>query len=137
MRISDWSSDVCSSDLLKVPFARCGDGVARHVSAVTSPRQGPFHCLGCGDVLTLRQPVNKRRHFAHRPDSLCTGETALHRYVKELLAATRTLTPPALVLEEERVRQLVFAAGTYARSDERRVGKECVRQCRSRVLPST
>lgn len=99
--------------LLKVPFARCVDGVARHVSAVTSLRQGPFHCLDCGEVLTLRQPVNKRRHFAHRPDSLCTGETALHRYAKELLAAARTLTLPALVLEEERVRQTVFAADTY------------------------
>lgn len=99
--------------LLKVPFARCGDGVARHVSAVTSLRQGPFHCLDCGEVLTFRQPVNKRRHFAHCPDSLCTGETALHRYAKELLAAARTLTLPALVLEEERVRQTVFAAGAY------------------------
>lgn len=99
--------------LLKVPFARCGDGVARHVSAVTGVRQGPFHCLDCGEVLTLRQPINKRRHFAHRPDSLCTGETALHRYAKELLAAARTLTLPALVIEEERVRQAVFAAGTY------------------------
>jgi hypothetical protein len=100
--------------LLKVPFARCGDGLARHVSAVTGLRQGPFHCLDCGESLTLRQPVNKRRHFAHRPDSLCAGETALHRYAKELLAAARTLTLPALVLEEDRVRQTVFSAGTYA-----------------------
>lgn len=99
--------------LLKVPFARCGDGVARHVSAVTSLRQGPFHCLDCGEPLTLRQPIDKRRHFAHRPDSLCTGETALHRYAKELLATAKTLTLPALILEEEGVRQTVFAAGTY------------------------
>jgi len=100
--------------MLKVPFARCGDKVARHVSAVTSVRQGPFHCLDCGETLTLRQPIDKRRHFAHRPDSLCTGETALHRYAKELLATAKTLTLPALVLEEERLRQTVFAAGTYA-----------------------
>ncbi|MBN8812373.1 MAG: hypothetical protein J0I39_13800 [Sphingomonas sp.] len=111
--------------LLKVPFARCGDGVARHVSAVAGARQGPFHCLDCGELLNLRQPVDKRRHFAHRPDSLCTGETALHRYAKELLTAARTLTLPALVLEEERVRQLVFEAGTYAFdavSPEHRIG---------------
>lgn len=99
--------------LLKVPFARCDDGIARHVSAVTGLTQGPFHCLDCGEVLTLRQPINKRRHFAHRPDSLCAGETALHRYAKELLAAAKTLTLPALVLAEERVRQTVFTAGTY------------------------
>lgn len=98
---------------LKVPFARCRDGIARHVSAISGLDQGPFHCLGCEEELTLRRPVNKRKHFAHRPDSLCTGETALHRYAKELLAAARTLTLPELVLEEERVRQTVFAAGTY------------------------
>jgi hypothetical protein len=98
---------------LKVPFARCSDGVARHVSTITGLHQGPFRCLGCDEILTLRRPVNKRQHFAHRPDSLCTGETALHRYAKELLAAARTLTLPALVLEEERVRQVVFTAGTY------------------------
>lgn len=101
-------------DLLKVPFARCGDGIARHVSAVTSFGPGPFHCLDCGQLLTLRRPVDKRRHFAHRPDSMCTGETALHRYAKELLASARTLTLPDLVLEEGRVRQIVFAAGTYS-----------------------
>ncbi|TGX49080.1 hypothetical protein E5A73_19735 [Sphingomonas gei] len=99
--------------LLKVPFARCGDAIARHVSAVTDLTQGPFHCLDCSEVLTLRQPINKRRHFAHRPDSLCAGETALHRYAKELLAAAKTLTLPGLVLEAERVQQTVFAAGIY------------------------
>jgi hypothetical protein len=110
---------------LKVPFARCGDGAARHVSAVTGLDQGPFRCLGCEEELTLRRPVNKRKHFAHRPDSLCTGETALHRYAKELLAVARTLTLPILVLEEERVRQIVFEAGTYefeAVFPERKIG---------------
>ncbi|MBP2513814.1 hypothetical protein [Sphingomonas sp. PvP018] len=100
--------------LLKVPFARCGDGVARHVSAVLGSDRGPFRCLDCGEVLTLRRPIDKRRHFVHRPDSRCTGETALHRYAKELLAVARTLTLPALMLEAERVRQTVFEAGVYA-----------------------
>lgn len=100
--------------LLKVPFARCGDGVARHVSAVLGSDRGPFRCLDCGEVLTPRRPIDKRRHFAHRPDSRCTGETALHRYAKELLAVARTLTLPALMLEAERVRQTVFEAGVYA-----------------------
>lgn len=72
---------------LKVPFARCGDQIARHVSAVASARMGPFHCLDCGEPLMLREPIHKRRHFVHRPDSLCTGETALHRYGKELWRA--------------------------------------------------
>lgn len=98
---------------LKVPFARCGDGVARHVSTIASLREGPFRCLDCEEVLTLRQPVNKRRHFAHRPDLQCAGETALHRYAKELLALRKTLTLPALVLHEEGVFEEVFATGSY------------------------
>src|SRR3546814_1598296 len=32
MRISDWSSDVCSSDLWAIIFPRTGDDVARHPS---------------------------------------------------------------------------------------------------------
>lgn len=98
---------------LKVPFARCGDGVARHVSSVADPRQGPFRCLDCEEVLTLRQPRNKRQHFAHRPDSQCTGETALHRYAKEILATSKTLTLPSLILHDEGIEEMVFVAGIY------------------------
>lgn len=102
---------------LKVPFARCGDSVARHVSSVADLRQGPFRCLDCEEVLTLRQPRNKRQHFAHRPDSQCTGETALHRYAKEILAARKTLTLPSLILRKEGIEERVFAAGTYQFDD--------------------
>ena len=99
---------------LKVPFARCGDGVARHVTAVCDLKLGPFICLDCEERLTLRRPSNKRPHFAHRPDSLCSGETALHRYAKELLGRSRTLTLPVLVLQSEGLQQRVFEAGTYS-----------------------
>lgn len=99
---------------LKVPFARYGDGISRHVSAVSGISQGPFQCLDCCEALTLRQPRAKRRHFAHRPDSLCTGETALHRYAKELLTARATLTLPGLVLQEEGVIEIIFQAGTFS-----------------------
>lgn len=98
---------------LKVPFARCGDGVARHVSSVANHRQGPFRCLDCEEVLTLRQPRNKRQHFAHRPDSQCTGETALHRYAKEILAASKMLSLPSLFLQDEGIEERVFVAGIY------------------------
>src|SRR3546814_3647682 len=73
MRISDWSSDVCSSDLHRLRRRRGGVALLHHHPA---------------DVL------------GHR------------------LAA------------------LVHAAGAQVdRSEERRVGKECVRTCRSRWLP--
>src|SRR3546814_2061081 len=69
-RISDWSSDVCSSDLIVLPF-------------------------GC----------NRRYNICS--DDVARGPVA------------------------ERIAKLEFTI----RSEERRVGKECVRKCRSRWSP--
>lgn len=98
---------------LKVPFARCGDGVARHVSQIRAREHRPFHCLDCDEPLTLRSYVNKRTHLAHQPGSQCAGETALHIYAKELLARERTLTFPALTLREEGIDELVCEGGVF------------------------
>src|SRR3546814_6518148 len=38
MRISDWSSDVCSSDLFPLSLAACGAGVALDEMAKETPR---------------------------------------------------------------------------------------------------
>jgi hypothetical protein len=98
---------------LKVPFARCTDGVARHVSAVSERSLGPFKCLDCEQPLLLRRPKSKRAHFSHRADSICNGETALHRYAKELLALRKTLTLPPLVLQESGLTETVSNGGVY------------------------
>jgi hypothetical protein len=98
---------------LKVPFARCADGIARHVTSVSKQTIGPFTCLDCEMPLTLRQPSNRRAHFAHRPDAHCAGETALHRYAKELLAQRKFLTLPILTVQDEGLSELVFKAGIY------------------------
>lgn len=99
---------------LRVPFAACGDGVVRHVEQITSPRQGPFICLGCEERLTLRLPKVNRRHFAHRSDSRCSGETALHLYAKLLLLAVRRVTLPALILRDGGLQEVVFEGGEFA-----------------------
>lgn len=99
---------------LKVPFARCADDIPRHVTAIPALYVGQFHCLDCEERLTLRRPRDKRAHFAHRPDSLCAGETALHQYAKELLEQRKTLTLPALTLQEEGLSETVFKLGVYA-----------------------
>src|SRR3546814_2610447 len=52
MRISDWSSDVCSSDLEAV--AHAPEGGDQHDSAVR--RRDPQVLLSGGDVLRLNQP---------------------------------------------------------------------------------
>src|SRR3546814_9503209 len=76
MRISDWSSDVCSSDLAEL------------------------------DQREARRPEEKAAH---------------HRAV-----AVQARSAPA---------SLTVCIMTTARSEERRVGKECVSTCRSRWSP--
>src|SRR3546814_12228750 len=95
MRISDWSSDVCSSDLAGIEL------VAR-------------------DVVTAvdREHVDPRR---------IGGIPAFVR-----------VHPGVVGAEAERAGtgfQAVVGAGIQARSEERRVGKECVSTCRSRWSP--
>src|SRR3546814_2404557 len=81
MRISDWSSDVCSSDL-------------------SEPRQG------------------KRA----RPRSSEKIE----------IAGSQPRQPDG---RKQRPHRQIFAIGDQMRSEERRVGKECVSTCRSRWSP--
>src|SRR3546814_11848856 len=94
MRISDWSSDVCSSDL--------------EVAAVKAVRDGPIHQedLAVGDAAATL-PVG---HRAPEP----VGLTRLaHRDPVHRDGAAD-------------------ATDLLSRSEERRVGKECVSTCRSR-----
>src|SRR3546814_5814646 len=85
MRISDWSSDVCSSDLLIV--------------VLTSIKQE-------GEKLTL---VGRSQSKAR-----------VSTYMRNLEGSGWMTTPELSIIE---------------RSEERRVGKECVSTCRSRWLP--
>src|SRR3546814_12593774 len=90
MRISDWSSDVCSSDLFS---RRAGFGLA---------------WVGL-EVLGIA---------AFAGSSLLLGWLLLP-----------ALATPRLTLA------IIVAAIVKARSEERRVGKECVSTCRSRWSP--
>src|SRR3546814_5416605 len=80
MRISDWSSDVCSSDL---------DGMWAHKP-------------GFGSLVEAMSGFAAMNGFGDRAPVL-----------------------PPLALAD-------MVAGLYGRSEERRVGKECVSTCRSR-----
>src|SRR3546814_19335635 len=92
MRISDWSSDVCSSDLDEV----------------------------CGGFLSIN-PV--------RPGHvLLVPRVAVDHWID--------LEPP-IVAHLGRIAQMVGQSlREIFRSEERRVGKECVSTCRSRWSPS-
>src|SRR3546814_18641513 len=97
MRISDWSSDVCSSDL-------------RNMNPISDRNQVNVYDFRARDVDTFA--------YTH-PDMLILfsagnlGNTFLHN--------DNTVATPG--------------TSKNARSEERRVGKECVSTCRSRWSP--
>src|SRR3546814_15869308 len=101
MRISDWSSDVCSSDLIIVCTVECNQGVMYPVA------EGGVTCHATGG-----SKPQCRRIGLH-------GAQACRR-TKDL-AEGGWLHLHALAISR--------------RSEERRVGKECVSTCRSRWSP--
>src|SRR3546814_11538775 len=97
MRISDWSSDVCSSDL-------CGRLVrADRLSGLCAAAcAGDFHRLD-----HLRHPTK---------------------------TPSRCLLHPEIQWSKK-MTEITVNGMTCTRSEERRVGKECVSTCRSRWSP--
>src|SRR3546814_12459185 len=102
MRISDWSSDVCSSDL--------GDVKAERIEL-----KGLLQDIADSDRFS--GPLTLYSDFATRGDS----EAALVSNLSGDGTLTGTVTVATKVEEQ--------------RSDERRVGKECVSTCRARWSP--
>src|SRR3546814_20347462 len=103
MRISDWSSDVCSSDL--------GRSRARRAPAdVLGPPGNTDHELAAPSALAMAQAVTSM---------------PLPRGRLECAADVRVRAPPLAVRAADLVR-------ADDRSEERRVGEECVSPCRSR-----
>src|SRR3546814_12966100 len=101
MRISDWSSDVCSSDL-----QHCG----RSVRISGSPR------------ISFEMRVEKFGQLWF--DAL---EQAIRKTPAEPLDPTGFGVDQPLQTDSP-----LAGEACDKRSEERRVGKECVRQCRSR-----
>src|SRR3546814_12139727 len=107
MRISDWSSDVCSSDLLHVA-GRSGAAFL----CVFPGLHGRHAWVG-----DFRQPD---------PDGVLLGADQ-----PVLIPADRLLAPPRRCPA-----RCLHGLDGDRRSDERRVGKEVVSTCRSRCSPS-
>src|SRR3546814_14005493 len=100
MRISDWSSDVCSSDL---------------GNPIDAPK-APFHQAQWG--ATLGGPLRKDRTFFFLS------------YEQFDVDASNVVT-----IDEHVARALERQGFPVERSEERRLGKECVSTCRSRWSP--
>src|SRR3546814_16896884 len=97
MRISDWSSDVCSSDLYHLQLSENVVGISAHMPVVAVAHD----LAACGDHDTAQLAPLLIVHAGY--------EVAVWR--------------PPLGVEN------------VGRSEERRVGKECVSTCRSRWSP--
>src|SRR3546814_15595564 len=136
MRISDWSSDVCSSDLdlaQFLPHHEFDRTIARlscagqHLQAVGKQ----IVIQGWRLVLADQQPVDVDDESAPRSQVLPALKQGLSCQVTGVdLKALKTLPPRPFTQGE-----LVKAMKSVASSEERRVGKECVRTCRSRGSP--
>src|SRR3546814_11821000 len=104
MRISDLSSDVCSSDLLEGVRGKDLENTRRRIDAIIRPDLGQ-HRVSKLESKTITDWMNK---LASSPARLRTAKGADQNY-----------------------REMVDSE----RSEERRVGKECVSPCRSRWSP--
>src|SRR3546814_17431943 len=109
MRISDLSSDVCSSDLLPLtPF---------------NIRHG------------YPEDIFQFRVIVHKPD-VCWLRPTIHDETRGgavdcLIDRVRYLR----FLDVVKIAKVCERVVLFSRSEERRVGKECVSKCRSRGLP--
>src|SRR3546814_14952696 len=140
MRISDWSSDVCSSDLstalAPIDFV---DTVASSI---------PFSHFERGEVnekflYAIGSPtLNRFAHEQQGATELISGIGGI--YIADRIAG-RLFRPGSLVMSGIRqlpgVRAVAAMDKQYqlslrARSEERRVGKEWVSTCRSRWSPN-
>src|SRR3546814_13894084 len=103
MRISDWSSDVCSSDLLRAMLAGAFEPVLDEPlpAGLAALAKSP----GQADIVDFA--AAKERRSARRAP-----------FVQRWGSIAATL-----------------AVGIVARSEERRVGKECVGTCSTRGSP--
>src|SRR3546814_16124382 len=109
MRISDWSSDVCSSDLqvrlgLHVEIARDGEQAVEHL---------PYA------EFLYRLAAHRLAHRAQGGREF--GPVMMRGHI--------------LGLEMDFRHAAIVAGEQPIRSDERRVGKECVSKCRFRWSP--
>src|SRR3546814_20685230 len=111
MRISDWSSDVCSSDLRAMrPHLAARQGIARTFQNVALFKgMSTLDNIMTGRILKMKSNIFQQAVYwgANRREEIA------HREVVEQIV-------DFLAIEANR------------RAEERRVGKECVSQCRSR-----
>src|SRR3546814_13139405 len=103
MRISDWSSDVCSSDLLD-PNINPDEPVLAEVEAIIAAHWKAL-----------------RAKFSEKPVPIIRA-VILHALYN-------------IGIGDSKIARIIYLTATNYKSEERRVGKECVSTFRSRWSP--
>src|SRR3546814_12895894 len=129
MRISDWSSDVCSADLLLdlSVLGQVSETALTRDAEIALRADGLPNTFVPGRNLlffTLAAALASRRDLRHLVGGMC--ETDFSGYPD---CRDDTLKSLQVTLN------LGMATRSVLRSEERRVGKECVSTCRSRGWP--
>src|SRR3546814_13095191 len=128
MRISDWSSDVCSSDLriAVVDFdVHHGNGTQAAFWSdpdlfYASTHQSPLY-PGTGSA--RERGVNA--NIVNVPLPTAAGSQQFRQAMRDFVVPALTSFQP----------EFLFVSAGFDRSEDRRVGKECARTCRSRWAP--
>src|SRR3546814_15381583 len=119
MRISDWSSDVCSSDLNR------DVGDARDLDAAGQVEGRNRRNFDWNCAASVRHAASETREGSERKPATVVSRTAAR-------AKMRWAEDIAREVRDRQIRKQTLLA---VRSEERRVGKECVSTCRSRWSP--
>src|SRR3546814_13263887 len=117
MRISDWSSDVCSSDLDVAMSAEQGEAYQKLASSLTQQLK---EALRKRDTTLLGVVLNTLLAW---PDCCFRAETVRHPRTREVLAFTPAQFNELEVMPKERELIDLCRQEKEARSEERRVGK--------------
>src|SRR3546814_14413552 len=117
MRISDWSSDVCSTDLIILK-----QNMAKSQETVNKKEK---------EKKRLKKKQDKEQKREERKSTSSKGKSLeeMYAYVDE--NGDLTFTPPD-PKKRKVINQEDIELGVSKRSEERRVGKECVSTCRYR-----
>src|SRR3546814_5719356 len=130
MRISDWSSDVCSSDLAGPRPAEVDvvhpDRFAGAYIARTDDRPPVF--VAPFEFAATDRPSCRSERRVDAVAPLADRRQLVGRAGHVVVPAEHRLVEREMLLEDHRT----LGDGRKASSEERRVGKECVSTCRSR-----
>src|SRR3546814_17368810 len=131
MRISDWSSDVCSSDLLRLEREKLVAGLRRLQSTarrLAGADERVDRRAGAVDIADHAR-LHAQRIFK-RPDAVFPARIGIGDHLG-MVAGERTALVAALSRLLDALHIIGDALGLC--SSERRVGKERVSTCRSRA----